>query len=88
MRKNVYNFIKSHNLLNRVFDMIYYYKVIKDLKYKENTKKWLFQKLKDIDYVESLAKYFELKLSKEKNIEVCCNLKDLINDLNFLKQYL
>ena len=52
MNKKVYSFTKSHNLLNRIFDMMYYYKIIKDYKYKANTKKWLLQKLKDVDYVD------------------------------------
>ena len=45
--------------------------------------------MQNIYYVETLAKFFEEKKEKnKKNIELRCNLIDLITDLDFLKQYL
>lgn len=89
MKKNVYSFIKSHNLVNRVYDQVYFLGVIKEPVNDKLFKNFFKKKLVNIDYVESLAKYFEKKLSKNNNnIELCCNLKDLIYDLNILKQYL
>ena len=80
MNKDFYRFIKSHNLPNRIYDMLLYF---------GNIKKFFFQRLQDVEYVESLAKYFEEKLRKYKKFpDIRCNLLDLINDLNYLKQYL
>lgn len=91
---NSYNdfkrYVRSHNLVNRIYDMLYYFKVIKkDNQSEKQVKKFFNQRLEDVTYVETLAKYFESKLRKnKKNHEVRCNLLDLINDLNYLKQYL
>ena len=89
MNKDFYRFIKSHNLINRIYDMILYFGTIKNEENEKNIKKFFFQRLQDVEYVESLAKYFEEKLRKYKKIpDIRCNLLDLINDLNYLKQYL
>lgn len=89
MNKDFYRFIKSHNLINRIYDMLLYFGTIKNEDNEKNIKKFFFQRLQDVEYVESLAKYFEEKLRKYKKIpDIRCNLLDLINDLNYLKQYL
>lgn len=89
MNKDFYRFIKSHNLINRIYDMLLYFGTIKNEKNEKNIKKFFFQRLQDVEYVESLAKYFEEKLRKYKKFpDIRCNLLDLINDLNYLKQYL
>ncbi len=89
MSSNVDAYIKSHNLVNRIYDMVYYFGIIKNSNSEKAIKKFFYQKLYDIEYVESLAKYFEKKLIKNKvNIELRCNLKDLIYDLDYLKQYI
>lgn len=88
MRRTSYSFIKSHNLVNRIYDMMYYFECYKE----ENisyVKSRIKTKLQNIYYVETLAKYFEeQKRKNRKNIELRCNLVDLINDLDYLKQYL
>ena len=39
--------------------------------------------------IEALATYFEKKLKKHRNnVEIRCNLVDLLYDLDHLKQYL
>ncbi len=44
---------------------------------------------KDIKNIDTLRYILEDKKNKhQKNIELRCNLVDLINDLDFLKQYL
>lgn len=89
MTKDFYSFIKSHNLVNRIYDMIYYFGAIKNPNDEETIKKFFKQRLEDVEYVESLAKYFEKKLRKNKsNIDLRCNLQDLVYDLDYLKQYL
>ena len=89
MAKKVNSFITSHNLVNRIYDMIFYFGVIKDSSNEKVVKKFLKESLLKVEYVESLAKYFEKRLTKNyNNIELRYNLKDLINDLNYLKQYL
>lgn len=82
-------FVRSHNLINRIYDMLFFFKVIKDGESENQVKRFLKHRIEDITYVETLAKYFEEKLRRNKNkIELRCNLLDLINDLNYLKQYL
>lgn len=89
MQNNYINFIKSHNLVNRIYDMLFYFGTLKDEKNEKTVKKFFVKKLDDIEYVETLAKYFERKLKQYKDkVEIKCNLLDLINDLNYLKQYL
>ena len=45
--------------------------------------------MNNIYYIEALATYFEKKLKKHRNnVEVRCNLVDLLYDLDHLKQYL
>ncbi len=89
MKKDSYAFIKSHNLVNRIYDMINYLGIVKNPNNDKNIKKFIRLKLQNIEYVESLAKYFEKKLKKNKNdVELRCNLQDLIYDLDYLKLYL
>ena len=89
MQKKVHAFIKSHNLVNRVYDMVLYFGFIKDSTKEQQVKRFFKENLLNVEYVESLAQYFEKRLVKNyKNVELRYNLKDLINDLNYLKQYL
>lgn len=89
MQKKANSFITSHNLVNRIYDMVYYFGVIKDSANEKVVKRFFKESLLKVEYVESLAKYFEKRLTKNyKNVELRYNLKDLINDLNYLKQYL
>lgn len=88
-RNEFYSFIKSHNLVNRIYDMVYFFGIIKNPKNEEVIKKYFNQKLEDVEYVETLASYFEMKLKKNKGkADLRCNLTDLIYDLEYLKQYL
>lgn len=69
--------------------MVFYFGIIKNPENEEVIKKFFIQRLEDSEYVETLAKYFEGKLRKNKNnIDLRCNLQDLIYDLEYLKQYL
>lgn len=89
MNKDLRRFIRSHNLVNRIYDMLFYLKVLKNHDNEINTKKFFYYRLEDVVYVESLAKFFESKLRKYKKIpDIRCNLIDLIQDLDYLKQYL
>lgn len=91
MNKSYYTFVRSHNLVNRIYDMLVYMEVIKHTENVAVTKKFFRQRLEDVEYVEELAKFFERKLrlkKYKKNGDVRCNLIDLIYDLDYLKQYL
>ncbi len=82
-------FINSHNLVNRIYDMIFYFGIIKSENREFYIKKFFSQRLEKVEYVESLAKYFENKIkTSQQNIELKYNLKELVYDLNYLKQYL
>lgn len=82
-------FINSHNLVNRIYDMVFYFGVVKSENREFYIKKFFSQRLEKIEYVESLAKYFENKIkTSQQNIELKYNLKELVYDLNYLKQYL
>lgn len=87
-RKNVHSFIKSHNLVNRIYDMLDYFDFF-DNNNEYIVKAEIKTKIQNIYYIETMAKFFEeKKLKSNGNIELKCNLNDLINDLNYLKQYL
>ena len=89
MKKDFNAFIRSHNLVNRIYDMIFYLGILKNNDSQETIKQFLYQRLEDITYVESLAQCFEKKQrKKESNIELKYNLQELIYDLDYLKQYL
>lgn len=89
MNRDWKRFVRSHNLVNRVYDMLFYLKVLKNNDNEKNTKRFFYYHLEDVEYVESLAKYFENQLKKYKSVaDIRCNLLDLIQDLNYLKQYL
>ena len=89
---NTIKYINKRNLVNRVFDMLEYLDFLKSLNMTDKeTRRYLRDKLNDVYFVETLAKYFEVQLKKKKyksKIELKCNLKKLIDDLNYLKQYL
>ena len=87
--KRIHSFIRSHNLVNRIYNMMIFFHVLKNDETKTNVKKFLNMRLEDAVYVEDLIVYFERKKCKnKKNIDLYCNLKDLIYDLEYLKQYL
>lgn len=82
-------FINSHNLINRIYDMVFYFGMIKSENREFYIKKFFSQRLEKVEYVETLAKYFENKIkTSQQNIELKYNLKELVYDLNYLKQYL
>lgn len=69
--------------------MLIYLKLNKNFTNSYEYKNLIKKQLLTSENVESLAKFFEIKLKYcKKNIELRCNLKDLIYDLNTLKQYL
>lgn len=65
--KDFKRFVRSHNLINRIYDMLIFFEVIKDSKHEEQIKRFFMQRIEDITYVETLAKYFEEKLRKNGN---------------------
>ncbi len=89
-KKNWHSFVVSHQLVNRVYDMLEYFNFFKSHTESELVlKKKINSKMSDIYYIENLAYYFERKLKRHyKNVEIRCNLVDLLYDLDHLKQYL
>lgn len=89
-RKNWYSYLKSRNLINRIYDMLEYFNFFDKEKWsKQEIRTYLKTNISDICFVETLIKYFDDKLQhNKKKVEVRCNLHDLINDLDYLKQYL
>jgi len=86
--KTWHSYSASHYLVNRIYDMLVYFDTFKEIKDKVNLKKVIRNNLNDICYIEDLARYFSDKLKKNyKNVELRCNLIDLIYDLDCLKQY-
>lgn len=60
-----------------------------DFSSKEEIKGYLKNNIYDICFVETLIKYLEERLKQNKSkVELRCNVRDLIDDLDFLKQYL
>lgn len=89
MNKGFYAFKRSHNLVNRIYDMLIFFGTIKRQSDERTIKNFFNQRLEDVEYVETLANFFERKARKYKNNpDVRCNLTDLIYDLDYLKQYL
>ena len=64
-KKTWHSFVKSHYLVNRVYDMLDYFKLLDNTDEIE-MKKRIITQFQDIYYVESLAKFFEDKLKKNK----------------------
>lgn len=89
-KRNWYSYVKSRNLINRIYDMLEYFNYFDNEDWnKENIRKFLKENINDIIFVETLIKYLDDKLKKNrKKVELRCNLSDLINDLDYLKQYL
>lgn len=89
-KKTWHSYVLSHQLVNRIYDMLDYFDLFKDKSLTEKElKKKINSRLSNIYYVENLASYFEKKLKRNyKNVEVRCNLVDLLYDLDHLKQYL
>ncbi len=86
--KNWHTYAKSHNLFNRIIDMLEYYDFFKKSNNVNFAKDQIEIKLSDIVFVESLSVYFEKKLKRyPENKELRCNLYDLINDLIFTLDY-
>lgn len=86
--KTWHSYSTSHYMVNRIYDMLIYFDAFKEVKDKINLKKIIKNNLNDIYYIEDLAKYFSDKLKNNyKNVELRCNLVDLIYDLDYLKQY-
>lgn len=86
--KTWHSYSASHFMINRIYDMLIYFDIFKDIKNKVNLKKVIRNNLNNIYYLEDLAKYFSDKLKKNyNNVELRCNLIDLIYDIDCLKQY-
>lgn len=83
-------FIKSHNLVNRLYDMAHFFGLDDDNPIKQKTiKDFFYYNLGNAEYVELIAKYFEDKKKRyTKNIELYFNINNLITDLDYLKQYI
>lgn len=82
-------FIRRHNLINKIYDMLDYFNFFnknRDInKEKRNINKILY----DLYSVETLAKFLEDKKKENyKNVELRINLIKLINELDYVKQYL
>lgn len=88
MRKEINSFIKSHNLPTKIYEMLIYFHAIDKKTNKNKIKISINKNLHDIEFIETLASYFEKELKKKHNVEVRCNLKNIIDELNFAKQYL
>lgn len=90
MIKKSEKYTSTHNLVNRIFDMLYFFNFFKNRKEAFcDIKEEIRNNLKKVEEVETIAKYFDTRLKKKHiNIEIKCNLKNLITDLNYLKQYL
>ena len=88
--KNWYFYVKSRNLINRIYDMLenfHYFNY--DSWDKQSIRDYLKTNIKDICFVETIIKYLEDKLKENmKKVELRCNLSNLIDDLDCLKQYL
>lgn len=80
----------THNLVNRIYDMLYFFYFFKNHKAPvRELKDEIRKNLKTANQVETIAKYFDTRLKKKYiDVEVKCNLKNLITDLDYLKQYL
>lgn len=89
-KRNWYSYVKSRNLINRIYDMLEYFNYFdNEFWNKENIRQFLKENINDIIFVETLIKYLDDKLKRnKKKVELRCNLSDLINDLDYLKQYL
>lgn len=89
-KKNWYYYVKSRNIINRVYDMLEYFNYF-DCEFwnKDDVRNYLKKNINDICFVETIIKYLDDKLKKNrKKVELRCNISDLINDLDYLKQYL
>lgn len=89
-RKTWHSYAKSHNLVNRIYDMLNYFEIFQEHeKTEKQLKEQIYNKIRSIYYIENLAKYFEDKLKRnQNNVEIRINLTDLLYDLDHLKQYL
>ena len=90
MKKKYKAFVVSHHLVERIYDMLIYFDFFKNRTESEYIlKEKINSKMNNIYYIEALATYFEKKLKKHRNnVEIRCNLVDLLYDLDHLKQYL
>ena len=89
-KRTWYTYVTSRNLINRIYDMLEYFNFFDNTSFgKSDIRFFLKQKISDICFVETLIKYLDDKLKfNKKKVELRCNLSDLINDLDYLKQYL
>ena len=89
-KKNWYYYVRSRNLINRIYDMLEYFNYFDYKNWnKEDIRNYLKENINDVCFVETIIKYLENKLNKNKNkVELRCNISKLIDDLDYLKQYL
>ena len=87
--KKATNYIKRHNLTNRIYDILCFLKMIKNKNNEYLIKKDIRKNLYNVAYVENLAYLLEKKYKKIKNnIELKFSIKELIHELNYLKIYI
>lgn len=89
MIRNAEDFIDEENLIDRTFYILDYLNLFSGYSgSKYDLKEKIYNILLDISYVESLIKFVEKKMKNCNNVELKCNMKELMLKLNFLKQYL
>ncbi len=83
-------FIKNHNLVDRLYDMAHFFGLDDNNPEKRTIiNKFFYYNLGNSEYVELIAKYFEDKKKRcTNNIELYFNINKLITDLDYLKQYI
>ena len=83
-------YARRKKLLNRFYNMLDYFGYFNNYDLDEkDAKRILIKKINDIYFLETFAKFLEQELKKKNNkVELKCNIKDLIDDINYLKQYL
>lgn len=90
MNIKIINYVKKHDIVNRVYNMLEFYELIDESFHKKTLRNSIEKKiLTDIEFVETLASFFYKKSkNKNNNIDLQINIIKLINDLDYLKQYL
>lgn len=91
MKKSTwYSYVKRKNLINRIYDMLNYFKLFENEEYNGcDAILYINKNINNQLFIETLQKYLCSKYNKNKTkIELRCNLKDLITDLDYLKQFL
>lgn len=89
MKKSWYSYVRSHDLVNRIYDMMIELRILKQDDININIKKILYRRLEDVEYVESIIISFERRNKRYKNNQILFNkVKDLVYELEYLKEFL